>query len=110
MIKRDELTNPQSCMNRAADDEMTFVLLARDSAAPHAIRCWVAERIGQGKNTADDPQIVEAMECARRMEQQRSTMRHIRNAPELGAIHQDGGHPEHVPAPPHGSVYETGRA
>lgn len=159
MIKREELANPQSCMNRATDDEMTFVLLARDPAAPLAIRCWVAERIGLGKNTADDQQIVEAMECARKMEQQRASLRnirtapdlgqvasveeviadqaewsnrifgsergplgalrhlqeevkdwrvdhsqpeqptfHIRTAPELGAIHANGGHPEHVPA------------
>ena len=67
MIKRDELSNPQSCLNRAADDEMLFVLLGRDSAAPFAIRAWAMERIRLGKNTADDPQIKEALECARLM-------------------------------------------
>jgi len=68
MIKRDELTNPKSCMSRAHDDEMTFVLLARDSAAPFAIRAWCAERIRLGKNTADDEQITEAVACAAHME------------------------------------------
>ena len=68
MIKRDELTDPSSCMSRAREDEMTFVLLGRDTAAPYAIRAWVIERIRQGKNTRDDAQINEAMECARAME------------------------------------------
>ncbi len=64
MIKKEELTNPQSCMSRAVDDEMTFVLLARDSAAPVAIEAWVAERIRLGKNNPGDAQIVEALDCA----------------------------------------------
>lgn len=69
MIKSQELTNPNSCMNKARDDEMTFVLLGRDKAAPYAIRCWVNERIRLGKNQADDPQVVEALECAKTMEE-----------------------------------------
>jgi len=69
VIKREELSNPASCMNRAHEDEMTFVLLGRDAAAPHAIRAWVAERIRLGKNKLHDGQIQEAMLCARRMEQ-----------------------------------------
>ena len=73
MRKKDELSNPISCMNRAGDNEMTFVLLGRDLAAPMAIRAWVAERIRIGKNTIDDPQITEALECALRMERERSS-------------------------------------
>jgi hypothetical protein len=68
MIKRQELADPSSCMSRAKDDEMTFVLLGRDIAAPVAIRAWVAERIRLGKNAAGDGQIVEALECAAAME------------------------------------------
>ena len=64
MTKREELTNPKSCMNRALDYEMTFVLLGRDPAAPVAIRAWVAERIRLGKNDAYDAQIIEALHCA----------------------------------------------
>lgn len=37
MRKRDELTDPNSCMNKASDDEWTFVLLGRDAAAPGAV-------------------------------------------------------------------------
>jgi hypothetical protein len=71
MIKRKELTDPRSCMSRADDDEMTFVLLGRDLAAPVAIRAWVGERIRLGKNRPDDPQILEALECAAWMERHR---------------------------------------
>lgn len=71
MRKRDELTNPNGCMFRARDDELTFVLLGRDAAAPVAIRAWAAERVRLGKNRPDDPQIVEACECARTMEAER---------------------------------------
>jgi hypothetical protein len=68
MIKRKELTDSNSCMSRAADDEMTFVLLGRDSAAPAAIRAWIGERIRLGKNQPGDPQVTEAEMCARAME------------------------------------------
>jgi hypothetical protein len=68
MRKRDELTDPKSCMSRANDDELTFVLLARDMAAPATIRFWVVERLRLGRNRFDDPQILEALECARKME------------------------------------------
>lgn len=61
MRKRDELTDPRSCMSKARDDEWTFVLLGRDSAAPAAVRAWVEERIRLGKNKREDAQIVEAL-------------------------------------------------
>jgi hypothetical protein len=67
MIKREELTNPKSCMRRAKDDEMTFVLLGRDAAAPVAIEAWISERIRLGKNTSEDAQITEAKQCAEKM-------------------------------------------
>ncbi len=72
MIKRDEIEDTESCFNRASDGERLFVLLARDPAAPAAIRAWVAERIRLGKNTVGDEQIREAYECANLMEMERS--------------------------------------
>jgi phage terminase Nu1 subunit (DNA packaging protein) len=66
MRKRDELI--AGCMAKAHDDEMTFVLLGRDVAAPLAIRAWTAERIRLGKNQPGDAQLIEAEECARLME------------------------------------------
>lgn len=67
MLKHKEQTDPRSCLSRARPDEMIFVLLARDAAAPGAIRFWAAERLRLGKNAAGDPQIVEALECAAAM-------------------------------------------
>lgn len=72
MRKHDELTNPDSCLSRASDNEMTFVLLSRDDAATATIRFWIGERLRLGKNQPGDPQIVEAEQCARAMELQRA--------------------------------------
>jgi hypothetical protein len=72
MKKQDELTNPDSCMNKAREGEMTFVLLGRDIAAPVVIREWVAWRIKLGKNKHGDPQITEALDCADAMDRERT--------------------------------------
>lgn len=81
MRKRDELTNPDSCMSKARPDEMTFVLLARDEDAPGTVRDWIARRILSGKNEPGDRQMVDAERCARIMEAERSSA-----APEPVAI------------------------
>jgi hypothetical protein len=74
MRKIEELSNPNSCMSRAKDNELTFVLLGRDITAPSVIRYWVSERIRLGKNEATDPQIIEALECAETMEKERKAL------------------------------------
>ena len=71
MLKTDEFSNPTSCLNKARPNERLFVLLSRDATAPDVIRYWVRKRIWMGKNKAEDPQIVEALECARLMEEER---------------------------------------
>jgi len=68
MRRNDELARIDSCINRAKSDEMLFVLLSRDPAAPVAIRAWIGERLRLGKNSRDDMQIIEADYCARTME------------------------------------------
>ena len=68
MIKRDELTDSASCLNKASDDEMIFVLLGRDKAAPAAIRAWIAERISLGMNFYNDQKLTEAEKYAQAME------------------------------------------
>ncbi len=70
MIKGLELTDQRSCLWKANWDEMLFVLLARDPAAPVAIRAWIAERIRIGKNQAGDALMVEAEACAVAMQAQ----------------------------------------
>jgi hypothetical protein len=68
MRKKDEISRNDTCLAHAHHEEMVFVLLGRDPAAPVAIRAWAEERIRLGKNTSADAQIVEALECATTME------------------------------------------
>lgn len=46
MLKRQEMTDPKSCLNKAAADEPVFVLRAKDPLAPDIIRLWAAEAQG----------------------------------------------------------------
>lgn len=70
MRKRDELQDPTSCLSKARNTEMLFVLLARDGCAPQTIRYWCKARVAAGKNRWDDPQIMEALACALSMERE----------------------------------------
>jgi hypothetical protein len=65
MLKRVELSDPNSCLNRARDDELLFVLLGRDLDTPDTIMEWIAKRIRRGKNKPGDAQIQEAFQIAR---------------------------------------------
>ena len=60
MKKRDELSSPNSCLNKAKDGEWLFVLLGRDKAAIAAVEAWIAKRIELGMNAEDDSKIQEA--------------------------------------------------
>jgi hypothetical protein len=60
MIKREELANPNSCLNKAADDEVIFVLRGKDDAFGAAVRGWIEDRIASGKNKETDDKIVDA--------------------------------------------------
>jgi hypothetical protein len=62
MRKNDELSDPRSCFNRAGPDELLFVLLGRDAAAPAAVAAWIEARLRLGKNGPDDEQIRTARE------------------------------------------------
>lgn len=64
MKKCEEISNPHSCLNKAKDDEIIFVLLERDEASPNTIRKWVRERIRLGLNKPDDPQLCRAIDIA----------------------------------------------
>ena len=71
MLKYHELHNSNSCLCKARSEEMIFVLLARDESAPATIREWCRLRIISGENHSTDQQIIEALECAQAMEDQR---------------------------------------
>jgi hypothetical protein len=75
MKKTDEISGPSSCINRALDDELVFVLLGRDPVAPDIIRYWCKCRVGQGLNTWRDPKIKEALALADAMDADRDLLR-----------------------------------
>lgn len=78
MLKRDEASNaPGSCWGKAREDERVFILLARDLAAPAAIRYWVELRIAASLNEESDPQIQEARSCAGLMEAEGAGIREM---------------------------------
>jgi len=70
MRKKDEMSRTDSCLGHAHTNEMVFVLLGRDVAAPATIRAWATERVRLGKNVDTDEQIVEALACAATMEKE----------------------------------------
>ena len=85
MRKKDELSLEHTCMQHAHPEEMTFVLLSRDAAAPVAIRAWVAERLRLGKNVETDAQVVGALACAETMEKEGPAWKAIdRSGPQTG--------------------------
>lgn len=75
MRRHDEVMDADSCLNRALPNELMFVLLARDKAAPAAVRAWINERIRLGLNNISDEQIIKAIKLADDMVLQRDSVR-----------------------------------
>ena len=67
MTKQENIENPDSCWNKADLDELLFVILERDPAAPATVRFWCDERIRQGLNHETDAKIQNAREIASKM-------------------------------------------
>lgn len=78
MVKHKELSDPTSCLSKAASHELVFVLIQRDVAAPSTIRAWVDLRLAYGKNKPDDPQILEALAVAKEMDDKRKSAKEQR--------------------------------
>jgi hypothetical protein len=70
VVKLKEIHDPNSCLNRASNDEIIFVLRAKDPVAPTIIRFWCHMRILKNRNVYNDAQIREAFACATDMEEQ----------------------------------------
>lgn len=73
MIKKLEVENPNSCLNRAQLDEPLFVLRANDPLAPKLVREWaeqyLIEKRAQGElTTAHREKYNKALFCAQGME------------------------------------------
>jgi len=72
MLKREEIENPESCLNKAASDEPLFVLRANDENAPASVAAWARDYIvGKGGwgNMSDNQKkkYAEAMDIASSM-------------------------------------------
>lgn len=63
--KKEELANPNGCLNRSQDDEPIFVLVARDALAPEVVRLWAEKAILLGTPAA---KVDEALELVAQME------------------------------------------
>ena len=64
MTKFDNLHDPNSCWNKARDDEPVFILLQRDPCAAEAVVAWINARISKGINQQADHKILSAREWA----------------------------------------------
>lgn len=65
MRKKDELTDPESCLSKAGFEEPLFVLRATDKLSPLLVRIWVDLARMHGAPTEkllEAAQIAEAME------------------------------------------------
>jgi hypothetical protein len=87
-LKRDEIANPNSCLNKAADDEPIFVLRANDPVAAAIVRIWaeryVSEKIEHNTDgILTGAQLLKAQE-ARGLANQMDSWRRWQDSP-LGA-------------------------
>jgi len=65
VLKREELSNPNSCINKSDDGEPLFVLCARDKHAPAAVRKWADDYEAAGGRPE---KAAEARSCADKMD------------------------------------------
>lgn len=72
MLKRDEVSNPSSCLNKAAEDEPVFVLRGKDPCAPDAIRFWAD--CASEREEHEDEKIEEALKMADQMDAYRARL------------------------------------
>lgn len=100
MLKHEEMSDPTSCLNKAADDEIIFVVLEQDDAAPDTIRFWVNKRIELGKNKPSDRKMTSALELADLIEQRKAAVKRCSWCPQPDSPspqHHPDGQAEHVP-------------
>jgi hypothetical protein len=74
--KSDELADPNSCLNKAGEDEILFVVLDRDEAFPGTVRFWIKERIKLGLNRPGDAKLLGAEQTAAEVERLQEERKH----------------------------------
>lgn len=82
MIKRDEVQDFNSCLNKAHPDEPIFVLRGNDECAPETIESWarryMAQKTAENKGELTPQQRAkfnEALELARKMREWKAQQR-----------------------------------
>lgn len=60
MIKANEVSNPNSCLNKAHEKELIFVIREADAAAADTIAFWIKRRMELGLNDEGDDKLYEA--------------------------------------------------
>ena len=60
MTKRENIDNPDSCWNKAKDDDIVFILKDTDETMAATIRFWMGERLRMGLNILTDSKIIQA--------------------------------------------------
>jgi hypothetical protein len=60
LIKSQEISDPRSCLNKAADDEPVFVLRAHDVIAPVIVDEWanMAESMGTPREKVTEARVL----------------------------------------------------
>lgn len=61
MTKAEHLADPNSCWNKAKDDEPIFVVLGRDLAYTATVHEWASARYEHGLNYFSDAKVVSAL-------------------------------------------------
>lgn len=70
MNKKDELADPNSCLNKnTTDDTVLFVLKDSDLAMGDTIRYWAEKRVELGLNRPTDKKILDALKVAEEVDQ-----------------------------------------
>lgn len=64
MRKKDEVADPNSCLNKAKDDDILFVLKDTDQAMVDTVLYWIKRRIELGLNQQGDAKMTEAAQLA----------------------------------------------
>ena len=77
MTKAEELADPNSCWNRAKDDQQVFVLVDHDPAFSGGIFLWAMLRIMYGCNEMTDAKVQTALAEARHVAKVKGKMSYI---------------------------------
>lgn len=71
MTKRENIDDPNSCWNKAADDEILFILRDKDLTFIPVLLFWVHMRIFMDIDLATSPKLTGALEIVDKVREKR---------------------------------------